>query len=171
MMTVLAVLVLAVLCILAAPTVLRLFLRLLAFAVCLLVSLLLRQFVSEAIQVLFPIPPLGAEVLAIILLYFALRSVMAMGLHRLISSPPRRARDVIGLDLLLSALPASFIVAGVGGLFLPGTQAWHGVGLLIAIMAALLIAALDVVFPSALGNLAECLWGRPDCLRHERRMK
>ena len=157
MMTVLVVLALTILCILAAPAVLRLFLHLLVFAACLLVSLLLRQFVSGAIQVLFPILHLGVEVLAVILLYFILRSAMAMSLRRLVLSPSQRVHDVIGLDLLLSALPASFIVAGARGLFLPGTQAWHGIGLVILVVVASVTAAIDVILPRAFGCSAECL--------------
>lgn len=154
MSPVLAILVLAVVCILAAPVVLGVLLRVIVFAACLIVALLLREFVAEGILFLFPVSLVVAEVVAVILLYLALRSLLRRCLQQARSTATLNSWKVIGIDLVSVAIPGSLLLAGVGGIFLPGTMVWHGTGLFMVFIAAIGMAGLDMIFPRAFWMLS-----------------
>jgi len=155
---VLAILILAVLCILAAPVVFGLLLRVMVFAACLIGSLLLREFVAKGILFLFPVSPVVAEIAAVILLYLVLWSLLRGCLRRARSAGTLNSWKAIGIDFVSVSMPGSLLLAGLGGLFLPGTVAWHGAGLFIVFVGAIGMACLDMIFPRAFWMLSRKLW-------------
>lgn len=159
MNSVLAILILAVVCVLAAPVVLGVLLRVIVFAACLVISLLLREFVAEGILFLFPVGMVVAEVSAVVLLYLALRSLLRRCLQWARSATTLNSWKVIGIDLVSVAIPGSLLLVGFGGIFMPGTMAWHGAGLFIVFVAAIGMAGLDIIFPRAFWMLSGKVWG------------
>jgi len=78
-----AILVVTVVCLLAAPVVIKLVLRGGVFVVCLTIALLLRQYAAWAILLLVPLPPITAEVIAVVLLYLAIWSILRWSIRKI----------------------------------------------------------------------------------------
>jgi len=155
----LAILILTVLCMLAFRVVFGILLRVIVFATCLIGALLLREFVAELAVSLFPVNLVVAEIAAFILLHLALGSVLRRCLQRAGSANTLSRWQVIGTDLVSVAMPVSLLLAGFGGIFLSAAVVWHGTGLFMVFVAAIMTAGLDMVFPRAFWVLSDMLWG------------
>jgi len=158
MYLILAILFLTALCFMAAPVVLGILFRVIIFVVCLIGSLLLREFVAKGITFLFHAEPIVAEVAAVILLYLALWSILRRCLQKAASVATLNSWKAIGIDFVSVAMPGSLILAGLGGIFLPGTVAWYGAGLFIVFVVAIGMAGLDMIFPRAFWMVSRKLW-------------